>query len=186
MSALLRAAQSQLLVVDVQERLAPAMYESQTLVAQCARLVQAATRLGVRITVSEQYPKGIGATVAALRDLLPQDAMLFSKMTFSCMGEATLAHRVRTLAQAGRDQVLVCGIEAHVCVLQTAIALQEAGLRAFVAADAISARNPASRDLALRRMERAGVEIVSVEMAMFEWLGKAGTPDFKALMPLIK
>ncbi|MDB5572027.1 MAG: hydrolase [Hyphomicrobiales bacterium] len=186
MSALLSRARAHLMVVDVQERLLPAMTAPDALVAQCARLIQGAARLGAPITVSEQYPKGIGATVESLRGLLPDGAATLSKMAFSCMGDAAIAERVRALAAAGRTEVLVCGIEAHVCVLQTAIALQEAGLRAFVAADAVSSRQPLSRDLALRRMELAGVGVVSVEMALFEWLGEAGTPDFKALAPLIK
>lgn len=186
MSALLDSARTQLLVVDVQERLLPAMAEPQAVLAGCMRLVQAATILDLPITVSEQYPKGLGPSVESLRALWPPAARVFEKLSFSCMGDGALAERIRTLADEGRDQIVVCGIEAHVCVLQTAIAAQEAGLVAFVAADAVSSRAPVSKELALARMARAGVEVVTTEMAIFEWQRVAGAGHFKALSALVK
>ena len=107
-------------------------------------------------------------------------------MAFSCMGDDALRRRIEHLAAEGRDQVVVWGIEAHVCVLQTALEIVAAGLQCFVVADAIASRAPASKELALTRMQAAGVSIVTTEMAIFEWLAIAGTPDFKALMPLVK
>lgn len=196
MSALLDPRCTQLLIIDVQERLLPAMAEPGAALANCIRLAQAASRLSLPITVSQQYPKGIGPTVEGLRRHLPNDAQTLDKMTFSCMRDEGLRTRIEQLASDGRDQVLVCGIEAHVCVLQTAIEIAQKGvaqkgvaqkdLHCFVAADATSSRAPASREAALARMRGAGVSIVTTEMAIFEWLGVAGTADFKALMPLVR
>jgi len=185
MSALLSASRSQMLLIDVQERLLPAMAEPELTLANCAKLAQAANRLGVPLTISEQYPKGIGASVEALREHI-SGACVMEKMSFSCMGDEALAARLRELEQGGRDQLLICGIEAHVCVLQSALGAKAAGFEVFVAADATSSRAPASKALALSRLLQAGVQIVTTEMAIFEWLAIAGTADFKALMPLVK
>jgi nicotinamidase-related amidase len=186
MSALIEAGATHLLVIDVQERLLPTMAEPDRVVANAARLIGAARRLGVPTTVSEQYPKGIGATVAPLREALGAEAFVAAKMSFSCLREPALAERLRQAAAGGRRQVLICGIEAHVCVLQSAIEIAELGLSVFVATDAISSRAPHSKEIALRRMERAGVTLTTTEMAIFEWLRVAGGADFKAILPLLK
>ena len=186
MSGLIDRARTHLLVIDVQEKLLPAMSEPQAALANCMRLVQAAGRLSLPVTVSQQYPKGIGAIVEDLRRLLPNGAAVLDKLAFSCVRDEGLRARIEQLAADGRDQVLVCGIEAHVCVLQTAIEIAATGLSCFVAADATASRAPVSKDIALARMQGAGVTIVTTEMAIFEWLGEAGTADFKALMPLVK
>lgn len=186
MSALIKPECTQLLVIDVQEKLLPAMNEAESALANCARLVQAAARLSLPITVSQQYPKGIGATVGELRAHLPNDCVTLDKMTFSCLRDEGLRDRIEHLAGDGREHIVVCGIEAHVCVLQTALEIVEAGLQCFVVADAIASRAPASKEIALARMQAAGAVPVTTEMAIFEWLGVAGTPDFKALMPLVK
>ena len=171
-----------LLVVDVQERLAPAMAEPDTVVRNVAILMQAAARLGVPILASEQYPQGLGRTVPELRALAPATAF-FSKIDFSCATDSGLRARI---AEAGRKQVVICGIEAHVCVLQTALGLQQQDYEAFVVADAVSSRAPLSHETALQRLRDNGVELVTTEMVVFEWLGKAGTPEFKELSRLIK
>lgn len=186
MSALMQWTRSQALVIDIQDKLLPAMSGAQDALANSVRLVQAAARLNVPITVSQQYPKGIGATVDELRQHLPETSVTLDKMAFSCMGDEGLRKRIEQLAADGREQVVVWGIEAHVCVLQTALEIVGAGLQCFVVADAVASRSPASKKLALARMQAAGVSVVSAEMAIFEWLGVAGTPDFKALMPLVK
>lgn len=186
MSVLIRRERAQMLVIDMQERLLPAMTGGDEALAACEQLVQAAARLHVPVTVSQQYPKGIGATVEALARHLPADAATLDKMTFSCMGDTPLRARIEALAGEGRDQVIVCGVEAHVCVLQTAIDIAEAGLQCFVVADAIASRAPSSKEIALQRMARAGVGVATAEMVIFECLGVAGTADFKALMPLVK
>lgn len=182
---LLDRALSQLLVVDVQDRLLPAMHEGDRMVENCAVLMQAAHRLAIPVTVSEQYAKGLGPTVARL-DNVKGDAPVMEKMHFSCAAHTGIAARVRGLASEGRSQLVICGIEAHVCVLQSALGFADGGLNVFVAADATSSRKPESARFAYERLASAGVHIVTTEMAVFEWLHVAGTPEFKDLSKLIK
>ncbi|MFQ5971243.1 MAG: hydrolase [Alphaproteobacteria bacterium] len=179
---LLQAARSCLVCVDVQERLLPAMAEPETVVANGRVLLQAASRLGVPVLATEQYPKGLGRIVENLMELVPEDSVV-EKVEFSCAANPEFHERLLNLE---RPQVVLFGIEAHVCVLQTALGLEAAGLAPYVVADAVSSRAAENRDLALGRLARAGVEAVSTEMVVFEWLGKAGTADFKALAALIK
>jgi nicotinamidase-related amidase len=186
MSLLINPTRAQALVIDIQERLLPAMSQGEAALANCARLVQAAARLSLPVTVSQQYPKGIGQTVEGLRQHLPNESVTLDKMSFSCMRDGALRQRIEQLAGDGRDQIIVCGIEAHVCVLQTAIEIVEAGLQCFAVVDAMASRAPDSKAFAIARMQAAGVVPVTTEMAIFECLGVAGTADFKALMPLVK
>lgn len=179
---LLDASRSLLLVVDIQERLLPAMEEAPRVVAAAAKLMKAAARLGVPVLVSEQYPKGIGATVPALGALAPSGSV-FAKMTFSCADTQAIADAV---AASGRTQLVLCGIEAHVCVLQTALGFAARGLGVAVAWDATASRRESDRALAADRLRQAGVVLVSTEMVLFEWLGRAGTPEFKDMLALIK
>jgi nicotinamidase-related amidase len=179
--------QSQLLVIDVQEKLAPAMSDAGPVIANSAKLIAAARHFGAPVTLSEQYPKGIGPTVAALREAAGDGASTFDKMAFSCARDEAICGHLGLLREGRtRRQIVLTGIEAHVCVLQTALDLRQTGYEVFVVADAIASRETASRDLALARMQQAGVHAVTTEMVIFEWLGRAGTPDFKALLPLIK
>ena len=171
-----------LLVVDVQARLAPAMAAHDQVIANTAVLMKAAARLQVPMLVSEQYPKGLGPTVPELAALAEAGAVL-EKVHFSCMGDQTYAQRFRAL---GRGTAVVAGIEAHVCVLQTCIQLMEDGHRVYVVADAVSSRAPENATLALERLRAAGAIVVSTEMVVFEWLRRAGTPEFKELSALIK
>ena len=179
---LIRREQSLLLVVDIQEKLAPAILNADGVVANAAKLIQAAQKLSVPMLASEQYPKGLGRTVPALRNLLPP-AAIFEKTHFSCFGEAGVAERLR---QTQRQQIIVCGMEAHVCVLQTALELKAAGYTKMVVADAVSSRQQENHALGLARLRGAGVEIVTTEMVLFEWIGQAGTPEFRSLLALIK
>jgi nicotinamidase-related amidase len=171
-----------LLVVDVQERLLPAMQDPMAVVRNAGILMQAAARLGVPIVVSEQYPRGLGSTVAELRHLAPPDAIL-PKLSFSCAEDPGLRRRLEDL---GRSQVVVCGIETHVCVLQTALGLASGGWVPFAIADATSSRSLANRDAGLARLRADGIEVATTEMAVFEWLGRAGTAEFKEISRLIK
>ncbi len=179
---LIQAEQSALLVVDIQTKLLPAMAAPDPVVSNTARLMRAATRLGVPLLVSEQYPKGLGPTVPELAALAPVGAVL-EKNAFSCAGDAGIVAKVGSL---GRSQLVLCGIESHVCVLQTAIGFRALGYAVFVAWDATSSRREADRDLAAARLRAEGVALVGTEMALFEWLGKAGTPEFKEISVLIK
>jgi nicotinamidase-related amidase len=179
---LLKSDESQLLIVDVQERLLPAMADSAAVLKGCTILLEAAAKLGIPILVSEQYPKGLGHTVAEVAALAPNGGIR-EKIAFSCAADQGLAE---TLEARGRRQVVVAGIEAHVCVLQTAMMLREQGYEVFVAADAVSSRLPGSVDLALARLRQSGITVGNCEMVLFEWLGQAGTPEFKEISKLIR
>ena len=182
---LIDAAKSSLLIVDVQERLLPVMADGNGVLKQAAILLKAAKALDVPVAVSEQYPKGLGHTV----EILIQDignAPVFEKSSFSCWRDDGLRKHFTGRHDGGRPQVVIAGIEAHVCVAQTAIDMAQAGFGVFVVADAVSSRAESSVSLALNRMSHSGVEVINTEMAVFELLGKAGTPEFKALSALIK
>jgi nicotinamidase-related amidase len=180
---LLDASKSSLLIVDVQDRLLPAMADGNSVVARTKILLAASKELDLPVTVSEQYPKGLGHTVS---ELASNDAKVFEKLAFSCWRDEALRVHLTALHEGGRPQVIISGIEAHVCVLQTAVDLAQAGFAAYVVTDAVASRKMASVDLALKRMADVGVQVINTEMAVFELLGKAGSPAFKALSGLIR
>lgn len=177
---------SQLLVIDVQERLLPAVQEPERVISVCRRMMQAARRLGIPMTLSEQYPQGIGPTVEPLRREAGEGVPVLPKAHFSCVQDEGLGARFQALRAEGRNQAVLVGIESHVCVMQTALDLIAAGYGTFVIADAVSSRAFESRDLALERLRQAGAIIANAEMAIFEWLDRAGTPEFKDLLGLVK
>ncbi len=183
---LLSAQRSQLIVVDVQARLMPAIAEADQLLANATILLKAARTLGVPVTVTEQYPKGLGTTVESVTEALPPDAVVLPKITFSAAGDAAIAERIAVLRGEGRDQLVICGAEAHVCVLQTALAFRNAGLNVFVVADAVSSRSAHSVNAACARLLHADCHWVTTEMVLFEWMERAGTYDFRSLSALIK
>lgn len=174
--------QSLLLIVDVQERLAPAIHDGAAAIANNRRLLAATERLGVPALVSEQYVRGLGPTVPELLPL-PAGAERFDKTHFSCAREPGFLER---LQRSGRRQILVTGMETHVCVLQTVLGLLDAGYAVFLIEDAAASRTPENRAAAIARASAAGAHIVTTEMVLFEWLERAGTDDFRALLPLIK
>lgn len=179
---LIDAARSLFLLVDVQENLGPVVADPRAVYRNCGLLLRAANRLGVPVLVSEQYPKGLGPTLGELRQLVSDDAVM-TKMHFSCAADPAIAARVRDL---GRDQIVVAGTEAHVCVLQTALGFKQAGYQVFVAGDACSSRVAANHVSALARMAACGVQVATTESVVFEWLHVAGTPEFKDMIALIK
>ncbi len=179
---LMSAENACLLIVDVQKRLLSAMDSPRAVMSGCSLMMKAAGVLDVPIVVTEQYPEGLGPTVEPLADLAPEDAF-FSKLHFSSARNPAIRGKFETLK---RKQVIIGGIEAHVCVLQSAIGLQEAGYQCFVAADATSSRTAANHAIAMSRLRDAGIGIVTSEMIVFEWLEKAGTPQFKELSRLLK
>lgn len=183
---LLKRDKSQLLIIDMQEKLLPAVAGADAVAKACTRLIEAAKTLGVPVTFSQQYPRGLGNTVDPVRNAAGNDAAMLDKVEFSCMRNTALRDRVNHLRREGRTQVVVGGIEAHVCVAQTAIELEEHGMEAFVAADATSSRKEESRALALTRLAKCGVDIVDSEMVIFEWLGSSAAPEFKQLQGLLK
>jgi nicotinamidase-related amidase len=173
---LMNARDSALLVVDVQERLLPHIHDWQRLLANVGWLVKVARKLDVPVMASEQYPKGIGKTHADVAQLLPEGAVV-EKMHFSCVAARCLT----PLPAWTKRQIVVCGIESHVCVLQTVLDLKQHGKEVFVVEDAVGSRAPSDKALALERMRAHGVDVVSREMVAFEWLHEAGTPLFREI-----
>jgi len=171
-----------LLVVDLQEKLLPLIDGAAGVERRCVQLIRGCAALGVRIAATEQYPAGLGPSVAAIRDALPAGTPLESKLKFSACVEGVR----RRLGEWGTTHVLVCGIETHICVCQTALDLLDAGFVVGVAADAVGSRSAADHAIALRRLEQAAAVPLTVEMALFDLVREAGTDRFKALLPLIK
>jgi len=165
-----------LLVIDIQERLLPHIDDGQAVLDHAVWLVKIAQRLSVPTMVSEQYPKGIGPTVAVLREQTFAGA-IGEKLHFSCVAAKCLDG----LPGAERAQIIVTGIESHVCVLQTVLDLRRQGKDVFVVADAVGSRRAADKELALARMRAEGAHIVSREMVVFEWLRQAGTDEFRQI-----
>jgi nicotinamidase-related amidase len=169
-----------LLVVDVQERLMAKIPDAATLVRNIAFLIDAARLLGLPVLATEQYPKGLGPTVPELARRLPERP---DKVGFSCCAIPSV---VETLHRQARQKVVLAGIEAHVCVLQTALDLLDQGFRVYLPADAVASRYAVDRDMALRRLERAGAILTTSETAVFEWVSRADHPQFKAISKLVQ
>jgi nicotinamidase-related amidase len=183
---LLEARRSHLIVVDLQARLVPALGEAERVARHAAILLRAAGRLGIPVTVTEQYPKGLGPTVDWVADALPTGTVIVPKLSFAATSDEAFGARVTTLRGEGRDQAVICGAEAHVCVLQTALGLKAQGFEVFVPGDAVSSRSPHSVAAAQGRLLQADCRWVTTEMAVFEWLERAGSEEFRALSALIR
>lgn len=173
---LMERARSVLLVVDLQERLMPVIDGGAEVVDHAGWLCRLAGRLRVPVVISEQYPQGLGPTLEAIRKVAVE-AETVSKQHFSCVAAGCLA-ATRLVAA---EQVVVCGAEAHVCVLQTAMELRREGKAVFVVAEAVGSRRASDKELALARMRSHGIDIVSREMVAFEWLGRADDPGFREI-----
>lgn len=179
---LIDAANAFLTVIDMQERLLPAIADNEVVERNCSILLQAANQMNVPTVVSEQYPKGLGQTVPGLAGFVKGDA-IFPKVEFSCARDSAL---LKQMEQLGRKQAILCGVEAHICVLQTALELQQQGFEVFVAVDATGSRSQASKEIARDRMNAAGISLVTTEMVVFEMVQTAAAPQFKALSKLIQ
>lgn len=177
MSRTLERDRTALVVIDVQEAFAKAVEGFDEIAAQTAILAQGAQVLGLPVLVTEQYPRGLGDTVPKVREVLGETPRI-AKTAFS-------AARAEGFDLAGRDQALVCGIETHVCVNQTVHDLLAGGVEVHVAVDAVGSRTAANRELGLRKMEESGAILTSVETALFELLGAAGTDEFKTIQKLV-
>jgi nicotinamidase-related amidase len=167
-----------LVVIDIQEGFRKAVPDFGRVTKAAATLIEGAEAIGIPIVISEQYPKGLGETVPEVADHLPEGTQPLEKVVFS-------AAEADDFDLEGRDQALVCGIETHVCVNQTALDLLASGVDVQVAEDAVGSRTDENKRVGLRKMERAGAEITSVETALFELLGGAGTDEFKRVQRLI-
>jgi nicotinamidase-related amidase len=171
---------SALLVVDVQEKLVPAIADHERVVFNTRRLIDGAKILGIPVVATEQYPKGLGPTVPELAERL---GPIPDKLTFSCSGCPEV---FKKLQDEGIHKILVVGIETHVCVQQTVLDLLGDGWRVYLAIDAVGSRHPLDRDTALRRMDSSGAVLTTTEAALFEWCQVAGTPQFKEISRLVR
>lgn len=178
---------SHLLIIDVQEKLAPAIAGGEVVVGNVQRLIAYAGRLGVPVTATEQYPEGLGPTRADVRQAVSDaGGVTLSKLAFSAWKEAECRSRIEQVGAQGRGQVVIAGMESHVCVLQAALDIKAAGFDVAVVADAVGSRVAGNYDRAIERLRRGKVEIVTQEMVAFEWLGRAGTPEFKDVLSVLK
>jgi nicotinamidase-related amidase len=172
-----------LAVVDIQEKLLVRIHEKERLVHNSQLLIRLAGILSLPVVVTTQYSKGLGPTVPAILSLLPNITPV-DKLEFGCFGNGEFCSAISVLA--GRNTLLVCGMETHICVMQTALGALNQGLNVHVAADAVGSRTELNWKLGLERMREAGAVISSTEMMIYELLGKSGSPAFKEMLPYLK
>ena len=170
-----------LLVIDVQERLMPVIHGQETMFANVNKLLRGAEILDLETIITEQYPKGLGNTCKEIQ--LPENPVVIEKVCFSCLMNETVSEQLKL---TNIKSLILCGAEAHICVLKTALDALKEGYEVHVVADAVSSRTPENKQLALDRMRQAGAFITSTEMILFMLLDKAGTDEFKAISKLIK
>ena len=171
-----------LLIIDVQGRLASGVFQPEAVETNISKLLRACKILEVPVLVTEQYPKGLGETIQPLRELLP-GAVPVEKLSFSCCAAPEFMKQLRLL---GRNDILVTGMETHVCVYQTAVELLEFGFGVHLVTDAVSSRSEANKLLGIHCIEKAGASLTSTEMAIFELLRIAEGERFKAISKIIK
>ena len=167
-------------VIDLQEKFYPHIPSADAVLRQIHRLIEASKLLGIPAAATVQYPKGLGPLVASLRKEFPAPE---EKLEFSAAGCRDALDR---WIRSGRDQIVVVGIETHVCVQQTVLDLIAEGLRPFVVAEAVAARHGRDHEVAIDRMRDCGATITTVESVLFEWLGTADRPEFKAISNIVK
>ena len=181
---MLAAKSSTLVIIDPQTKLMPAIVEADRVTRNCVLLLRLAEILSIPAIVTTQYSKGLGPLVSEVACAAPGITPL-DKTSFGCFGDEHFAVHLQTVAP-GRDTLLVAGVESHVCVMQTVLAALNAGFTVHVARDATSSRTRENWEVGLHRMDRAGAVLTSTEMMIYELLGKSGTQEFKALLPLLK
>jgi nicotinamidase-related amidase len=179
---LLRKEDSLLVIVDIQTKLLNVMFEKERLISSCNKLIQAGKLLKIPMVMTEQYPEGMGRTDPKISELLP-DTDIIEKLFFSCCGVEDFNQKITGF---GKKQIMIIGIEAHVCILQTVHDLLQQGYFVYVPYDAVSSRKEGDYRNALERMGQAGAVIGSVESAIFELMEKASTPIFKQISKIIK
>jgi nicotinamidase-related amidase len=177
---LLSAANSRLLIVDVQEKLLPPIQNGPRLVHNCRRLIDGAKIVAVPVFATEQYPQGLGPTTGELAERM---GPRLDKVIFSCA--PALAWGQAGDVADDREQIVVAGMETHVCVMQTVLDLIAGGFRVYVPVDAVGSRGEIDARIALERMAASGATLTTVESVLFEWCEKAGTPEFKQIQKLI-
>jgi len=180
----LQAGQCALVVVDIQEKLLPPIFNKDTMVRNSQLLIRLAKILSIPVMVTTQYTKGLGAVVPEIASLLT-DVRTIDKLEFGCFGSDDFRSSLKKLP-GNRNTVLLCGMESHICVTQTALGALNDGYLVHVASDAVGSRSEWNWKVGLGRMRDAGAVISSTEMMMYELLGCSGTPQFKELLPFIK
>ena len=173
-----------LIVVDIQEKLLPPIFHKDTLVKNSQLLVRLAKILSIPVMITTQYRKGLGAVVPEIASLLTDEPPI-DKLEFSCFGSDQFRSGLKALP-GNRNTVLLCGMESHICVMQTALGALNEGYLVHVASDAVSSRAEWNWKIGLDRMKAAGAVISSTEMMMYELLRCSGTPQFKELLPYLK
>ncbi len=178
----LSADNSLVLIIDIQERLVGAL-DKDIVVTKAVKVASAAKALGIPVVVTEQYPKGLGNTVTQLKEVLPVDTEIFEKTSFNAFSESGIAEKIKSY---DKKQIVIFGIETHICVHQTAAALLEAGYDVYVIKDACASRNKYEFKQGIDIMQQNGAKISCVEIALFEWLKGAKHSKFKEIQTLIK
>lgn len=179
----LNPAECALVVIDIQEKLLPPIHEGTRMVANSQLLIRLAKILSLPVIVTTQYAKGLGGTVPQIADLLPEVTPL-DKLEFGCFGNSAFCSALENLS--GRNTLLLCGMETHICVLQTALGALAQGRIVHAAADALGSRTELNWKIGLKRMRDAGAVMSSTEMMIYELLGKSGTAAFKEMLKFIK
>ncbi|OIQ26460.1 hydrolase [uncultured Vibrio sp.] len=177
-----------LIVIDIQGKLAQLVHDSDAFIERCAKLIQGAQALDLPIIWVEQNPDKLGSTVDKLQSLLSVQSLVspqnpISKFSFSACDEASF---IKSIQSSGVKQFLVCGIETHICVYQTAMGLNKRGLGAHIVSDCVSSRTLENKDLALQKLSRNGIEITGLEMCLYELVKDCRAEEFKAILQLIK
>ncbi len=183
--SLLDRERSALILVDLQEKLVPAIFESERVIRNAALLIECAKILHLPILLTRQYPKGLGDTVPAIRERIPGDSPPIDKVEFGCFNNREFAERIQAW-KPQRNTLVVAGIESHICVTQTAIGALKEGFKVHLPADATSSRTAFNWKAGLDRMKESGAQLSSTEMIIYELLGKSGTPEFKAMLAFLK
>ncbi len=170
------------LIIDIQERLFPVMWEKEKLLKNCQVFIRGMAQLGIPVNVTQQYTRGLGETIEGIKNVLP-DFEYIEKREFSCCDEPAV---IEKLNQQQAKNILICGIESHVCVLQTAIDLKENGFNPVVVMDGVSSRTPESIEIAKERFRYEGIMMTSVESVLFELTRTSAAPEFKDISKLVK
>lgn len=173
------------IIIDDQQKLIPTIFQHKELISNTKKLISGLLSLNIPVLITEHYKKGLGETVSDLKEILStsEQAKFFEKITFSAYDTAEIKEYINAL---NKKNVIICGTEAHICVLQTAIDIQNNGYQVILVADCVGSRTEENKKIALKRAELEGAMITTYESILFELLRKAGTPEFKTILNIIK
>ena len=169
-------------IVDIQEKLLPHIHEGDVILKNCIKLTEGLKSLSVPVIITQQYTRGLGPTVPSIVNMFPEFSHI-EKTSFSCYDEPAFKEKIVSL---GRKNIILCGIESHVCVLQTCIDLLDAGFRPIVVDDCVSSRNPNEKRIAIERMRQEGARVTTMESILFELTRRAGSETFKKISGIVK